>query len=80
MNTFKLTFDLVEFDRKLLSTFHSFGLKLTKFYDIGNCDVVEFEGTYNQLENWYNDYIDSGESFKEYFDEFHFKVIRTKND
>ena len=80
MNTFKLTFDLVEFDRKLMLKFHSFGLKLTKFYDIGNCDVVEFEGTYDQLENWYNEYIDSGESFKEYFDEFHFKVIRTKNE
>ena len=70
MNTFKLTFDLVEFDKNLLSTFHSFGLKLTKYYDIGNCDVVEFEGTYNQLENWYNEHIDSGEDFNEYFENF----------
>ena len=55
MNTFKLTFDLIEFDKELLSTFHSFGLKLTKYYDIGNCDVVEFEGTKNQLKKWYNE-------------------------
>ena len=70
MNTYKLTFDLVEFDKELLSTFHSFGLKLTKYYDIGNCEVVEFEGTKNQLKNWWNEYYDNGEDFNEYFENF----------
>ena len=70
MITYKITFDLVEFDKELLSTFHSFGLKLTKYYDIGNCDVVEFEGTKNQLKNWWNEYYDNGEDFNEYFENF----------
>ena len=79
MNTFKLTFDIMDIT-SILTTFKHFGLKITNYYELSNTEVVEFEGTYDQLENWYNDYIDSGESFKEYFDEFHFKVIRNKND
>ncbi len=70
MNTFKLEFDIVEFDKELLSTFHKFGLKLTKYHDIGNCDVVEFEGTRNQLQNWWNEYYDNGESFDFYFEKY----------
>ena len=70
MNTYKLEFDIVEFDKELLSTFHKFGLKLTKYHNIGNCDVVEFEGTRNQLQNWWNEYYDNGEDFNEYFEKF----------
>ncbi len=79
MNTFKLTFDIMDIT-SILITFNNFGLKITNYYELSNTEVVEFEGTYDQLENWYNEFYNTGESFKEYFDEFHFKVIRNKND
>tara|TARA_A100001011_G_scaffold154092_1_gene162526 strand:- start:717 stop:956 length:240 start_codon:yes stop_codon:yes gene_type:complete len=79
MNTFKLTFDIMDIT-SILTTFKNFGLKITNYYELSNTEVVEFEGTYDQLKNWYEEYYNTGEDFKEYFDEFHFKVIRTKND
>ena len=79
MNTFKLTFDIMDIT-SILTTFKNFGLKITNYYELSNTEVVEFEGTYDQLKNWYEEYYSTGEDFKEYFDEFHFKVIRTKND
>jgi len=79
MNTFKLTFDIMDIT-SILITFKNFGLKITNYYELSNTEVVEFEGTYDQLKNWYNEYYNTGESFKDYFDEFHFKVIRNKND
>ena len=79
MNTFKLTFDIMDIT-SILTTFKNFGLKITNYYELSNTEVVEFEGTYDQLKNWYEEYYNTGESFKDYFDEFHFKVIRTKND
>ena len=79
MDTFRLTFDIIDI-KSILTTFKNFGLKITNYYELSNTEVVEFEGTYDQLKNWYNEYYNTGESFKDYFDEFHFKVIRTKND
>ena len=79
MNTFKLTFDIMDIT-SILITFKNFGLKITNYYELSNTDVVEFEGTYDQLKNWYENYYNTGEDFKDYFDEFHFKVIRNKND
>ena len=79
MNTFKLTFDIMDIT-SILITFKNFGLKITNYYELSNTEVVEFEGTYDQLKNWYEEYYNTGESFKDYFDEFHFKVIRNKND
>jgi len=79
MNTFKLTFDIMDIT-SILITFKNFGLKITNYYELSNTEVVEFEGTYDQLKNWYEEYYNTGEDFKEYFDEFHFKVIRNKND
>ena len=79
MNTFKLTFDIMDIT-SILITFNNFGLKITNYYELSNTDVVEFEGTYDQLKNWYENYYNTGEDFKDYFDEFHFKVIRNKND
>tara|TARA_E500000178_G_scaffold307567_1_gene320597 strand:+ start:232 stop:471 length:240 start_codon:yes stop_codon:yes gene_type:complete len=79
MNTFKLTFDIMDIT-SILTTFKNFGLKITNYYELSNTEVVEFEGTYDQLKNWYEEYYNTGEDFKEYFDEFHFKVIRNKND
>ena len=79
MNTFKLTFDIMDIT-SILTTFNNFGLKITNYYELSNTEVVEFEGTYDQLKNWYEEYYNTGESFKDYFDEFHFKVIRNKND
>ena len=79
MNTFKLTFDIMDIT-SILTTFNNFGLKITNYYELSNTEVVEFEGTYDQLKNWYEEYYNTGEDFKEYFDEFHFKVIRNKND
>ena len=79
MNTYKLTFDIMDIT-SILITFKNFGLKITNYYELSNTEVVEFEGTYDQLKNWYEEYYNTGEDFKEYFDEFHFKVIRNKND
>jgi len=79
MDTFKLTFDIMDIT-SILITFKNFGLKITNYYELSNTEVVEFEGTYTQLEKWFNEYYETGEDFKDYFDEFHFKVIRTKND
>ena len=79
MDTFRLTFDIIDI-KSILTTFKNFGLKITNYYELSNTEVVEFEGTYDQLKNWYNEYYNTGESFKDYFDEFHFKVIRNKND
>jgi len=79
MNTFKLTFDIMDIT-SILITFKNFGLKITNYYELSNTEVVEFEGTYDQLKNWYENYYNTGEDFKDYFDEFHFKVIRNKND
>ena len=79
MNTYKLTFDIMDIT-SILITFNNFGLKITNYYELSNTEVVEFEGTYDQLKNWYEEYYNTGESFKDYFDEFHFKYIRNKND
>jgi hypothetical protein len=79
MDTFKLTFDIMDIT-SILITFKNFGLKITNYYELSNTEVVEFEGTYDQLKNWYENYYNTGEDFKDYFDEFHFKVIRNKND
>ena len=79
MNTFKLTFDIMDIT-SILITFKNFGLKITNYYELSNTEVVEFEGTYDQLKNWYENYYNTGEDFKDYFDEFHFKIIRNKND
>ena len=79
MNTFKLTFDIMDIT-SILTTFKNFGLKITNYYELSNTEVVEFEGTYDQLKNWYEEYYNTGEDFKEYFDEFHFNIIRNKND
>ena len=79
MDTFKITFDIMDIST-ILITFSNFGLKITNYYEMTNTDVVEFEGTYNQLKKWYEEYYDTGESFKEYFDEWHFNIIRNKND
>jgi len=79
MKKHKLNFDIIDITPILL-TFENFGLKITGYYEVDNRKVVEFEGTYDQLKNWYEEYYNTGESFKDYFDEFHFKVIRTKND
>jgi len=79
MNTFKLTFDIMDIT-SILTTFNNFGLKITNYYELSNTEVVEFEGTYDQLKNWYEEYYNTGEDFKEYFDEFHFNIIRNKND
>ena len=79
MNTFKLTFDIMDIT-SILITFNNFGLKITNYYELSNTEVVEFEGTYDQLKKWYNEYYETGEDFQKYFDEFHFKIIRNKND
>ena len=79
MDTFKLTFDIMDIT-SILITFKNFGLKITNYYELSNTEVVEFEGTYDQLKNWYENYYNTGEDFKDYFDEFHFKIIRNKND
>ena len=79
MDTFKITFDIMDIST-ILITFSNFGLKITNYYEMTNTDVVEFEGTYNKLKKWYEEYYDTGESFKEYFDEWHFNIIRNKND
>ena len=79
MDTFRLTFDIIDI-KSILTTFKNFGLKITNYYELSNTEVVEFEGTYDQLKNWYENYYNTGEDFKDYFDEFHFKVIRNKND
>ena len=68
MNTFKLTFDIMDIT-SILITFKNFGLKITNYYELSNTEVVEFEGTYDQLKNWYEEYYNTGESFKEYFND-----------
>ena len=67
MNIFKLTFDIMDIT-SILITFKNFGLKITNYYELSNTEVVEFEGTKNQLKKWYNEHIDSGENFDEYFE------------
>jgi len=79
MDTFRLTFDIIDI-KSILTTFKNFGLKITNYYELSNTEVVEFEGTYDQIKNWYKEYYNTGESFKDYFDEFHYKIIRSKND
>ena len=68
METFKLTFDIMDIST-ILITFNNFGLKITNYYEMTNTDVVEFEGTYDQLKKWYEEYYNTGEDFKDYFDE-----------
>ena len=69
MNKFKLTFDIMDIT-SILITFKNFGLKITNYYELSNTEVVEFEGTYTQLEKWYNEYYDFSENdFGDYFDE-----------
>ena len=69
METFKLTFDIMDIT-SILITFNNFGLKITNYYELSNTEVVEFEGTYDQLKKLYEEYYNTGEDFKEYFDEF----------
>ena len=69
MKTYKLQFDIMDIS-SILITFNNFGLKITDYFEEQNNDVVELEGTYNQLKNWYEEYYNTGEDFKEYFDEF----------
>ena len=69
MKTYKLQFDIMDIS-SILITFNNFGLKITDYYEMTNQDVVELEGTYTQLERWYNEYYNTGEDFKEYFNEF----------
>ena len=52
METYKLQFDIMDISSILL-TFMNFGLKITDYYEITNVDVVELEGTYDQLKKWY---------------------------
>jgi len=68
MKKHKLNFDIIDITPILL-TFENFGLKITGYYEVDNRKVVEFEGTYDQLKNWYEEYYNTGESFKEYFNE-----------
>ena len=73
MKTYKLQFDIMDIS-SILITFMNFGLKITDYFEEQNNDVVELEGTYNQLKNWYEEYYNTGEDFKEYFDEFYTNV------
>ena len=66
MKKHKLNFDIIDITPILL-TFENFGLKITGYYEVDNRKSVEFEGTYDQLKNWYEEYYNTGESFKEYF-------------
>ena len=66
MKKHKLNFDIIDITPILL-TFENFGLKITGYYEVDNRKIVEFEGTYDQLKNWYEEYYNTGESFKEYF-------------
>jgi len=66
MKKHKLNFDIIDITPILL-TFENFGLKITGYYEVDNRKVVEFKGTYIQLKNWYEEYYNTGESFKEYF-------------
>ena len=68
MKKHKLNFDIIDITPILL-TFENFGLKITGYYEVDNRKVVEFEGTYDQLKNWYEEYYNTGESFKEYFND-----------
>ena len=58
MKTYKRNFDIVDIST-ILITFEDFGLKITGYYEVDNRDVVEFEGTYNQIKNWYEQYYDT---------------------
>ena len=40
MNTFKLTFDIMDIT-SILITFKNFGLKITNYYELSNTEVVE---------------------------------------
>ena len=68
MKKHKLNFDIIDITPILL-TFENFGLKITGYYEVDNRKVVEFKGTYIQLKNWYEEYYNTGESFKEYFND-----------
>ena len=68
MKKHKLNFDIIDITPILL-TFENFGLKITGYYQVDNREIVEFEGTYNQLKKWYEEYYNTGESFKEYFND-----------
>lgn len=65
MKTLKIEFDIMDIT-SILITFNNFGLKITNYYEAENRETVELEGTYEQLKKWYEEYYNTGESFKEY--------------
>jgi len=69
-HTYIIGFDVVEPWPLLIETFSAFGLKIIDFIDHENVYHIVFEGTYDRLKKWYNEFYATGESFEDYFDSY----------
>ena len=63
---YRLEFDIMDIT-SILVTFNNYGLKITNYSELPNTESVEFEGTYNQLKKWYQEYYDTHGDFDGYF-------------
>jgi len=72
--TYIIGFDIVE-PQIVFETFMNFGLKIVDYLEHHNTYHIIFEGSKENLKEWYEKYYGTGESFEDYFSDFPSKTF-----